>query len=233
MKKYKIELHAHTPVISLCAKVPPEELVSRYHQAGYAAITVTDHFAPNVLHYWGIDALPPEERLFAFLDGYRQVKAAAEELGMRTYYGAELRFFENNNDYLLYGFPEELLIDPDKIWSMGIADFSALARESGALLIQAHPFRAGCVPVAPCLLDGVEIVNRHDCHQNHNDRSVAMANTYGLLKTGGTDFHDPEERCVGGIAADRLPIDSVELAALLRSGDFEILGWDHGGLRGR
>ncbi len=232
MDQFKIELHAHTPIISPCGKVPPEVQVARYHEAGYAAITVTDHYFPGIFRHNGIDRLPKEERFDAFLEGYRQVKAIAENLGMVAYYGAEMRFYESCNDFLLYGFSKELLSDPDEIWSMGIAAFSRLARDAGALLIQAHPFRTGSVPVAPCLLDGIEAVNRHDCHNNRNDRALELAHTYGLLKTGGTDFHDPEDQCVGGIVSSWLPKDSMELAELIRSGDFEILGWKEA-LRGR
>jgi hypothetical protein len=81
---------------------------------------------------------------------------------MKTYYGAELKFDENNNEYLLFGFSDDLLSRGEDIFTMGIVEFSRLARQDGALLIQAHPFRRPCVPVAPELLDGVEIANRHD-----------------------------------------------------------------------
>ncbi len=221
---YKIELHAHTPVISPCGAVPPEEMVARYHAAGYSAITVTDHFNLDALGWAGIDL--DSHPLEAFLAGYRRVKQAADALGMRAYYGAELRFTENNNDYLLYGFSEDLLAQPKKICTMGLAAFSALARADGALLIQAHPFRRGCVPVAPCLVDGIEAVNRHDVHDNRNDLALALGERYGLLGTSGGDFHDPQDRCIAGIEADHLPEDSVALAGLLRSGSFRRLGWE-------
>jgi hypothetical protein len=42
--------------------------------------------------------------------------------------------------------------------------------------------------------------------------------------TGGADCHGPEDIGRGGIEADYLPEDSLELAKLLRSGNFTILG---------
>ena len=76
------------------------------------------------------------------------------------------------------------------------------------------------------MIDGVEAVNRHDCHPNRNDLSIDFARRYGLLMTGGTDCHDPEDIGMGGIDADYLPKDSMELAKLLREGSFKILGND-------
>lgn len=221
---YKIETHLHTPYISPCGRLTAQELVMGYKAAGYAAITVTDHYKAAAFRFAGIDLDAPGDKLQPFLEGYRRVKEIADREGMIVYYGAEIQFFENDNDYLLFGFSDALLADAKSICAMGIAAFSKLAREDGALLLQAHPFRKHCVPVAPYLVDGIEAVNRHDCHPNHNDLAIDFANRYGLLKTGGTDCHDPEDVGMGGIAADSLPADSMELAALLRSGNFTILG---------
>ncbi len=221
---YKIETHLHTPYISPCGRLTAQQLVEGYRAAGYAALTVTDHYKPEAFRYAGVDLEAPGSKLEAFLEGYRRVKEQADRVNMRTYYGAEIQFFENDNDYLLFGFSPELLADPKTVCAMGIVEFSRLAREDGALLLQAHPFRKHCVPVAPYLIDGVEAVNRHDCHPNRNDLATAFADRYGLLKTGGTDCHDPEDVGVGGIASEVLPADSMELARILRSGNFRILG---------
>lgn len=223
---FKIETHLHTPYISPCGRLTAEQLVMGYKAAGYSALTVTDHYKPAAFRHAGIDLDAPGNKLHAFLEGYRRVKEIADREGMTVYYGAEIQFFENDNDYLVYGFSEDLLADPKKICSMSIADFSQLAREDGALLIQAHPYRKHCVPVDPYLLDGVEAVNRHDCHPNRNELAIAFADRYSLLKTGGTDCHDPEDVGIGGIEAAWLPKDSMELAQLLRSGDFKIRGWE-------
>lgn len=223
---YKIETHLHTMQISPCGRLTAEELVMGYKAAGYAALTVTDHYKLGAFAFAGIDLDAPGNKLEAFLAGYREVKKVADREGMRTYYGAEIQFFENDNDYLVFGFSEQLLADPKKICNMSIVDFSELARADGALLLQAHPFRRRCVPVAPHLVDGIEAVNRHDCHPNRNELAIAFADRYGLLKTGGTDCHDPEDIGMGGIDADYLPEDSMELAKLLREQKFTILGWD-------
>lgn len=227
MSGFKIETHLHTPIISPCGRLTPEELVEGYLRAGFSAITVTDHFHPDAFRHAGID-MDREDAFRAYLEGYRQVLRAAEGTHLRVYYGAELRFRGCGNDYLLYGFDDDLLAKPGEIWAMGIVRFSELARAAGALLIQAHPYRDYCLPVAPYLIDGVEGVNRHDVHENHNRLAVEYARRYGLPMTGGSDCHHPEDVGRGGIEADWLPENSMELARLLREGAFRILGNDTG-----
>jgi len=221
---YKIETHLHTPDISRCAILSPEQLVEGYHAAGYAALTVTNHYNRRSFQNSKIDPINGEHQLYDFLIGYRRVKELADKVGMKTYYGAELKFDENNNEYLLFGFSDDLLSRGEDIFTMGIVEFSRLARQDGALLIQAHPFRRPCVPVAPELLDGVEIANRHDKHNNRNDLATAFCQKYHLIGTGGSDCHEPEDVGNGGILSPILPEDSMELAQLLRSGNFSLLG---------
>ena len=224
---YKIETHLHTSVVSPCGQLTPKQLVEGYLAAGYAAITVTDHFNPDAFRHIGVDP-SSEGALDALLEGYRQVKKCAEGTALRVYCGAELRFRGCGNDYLLYGFPEELLARPAEVWAMGIVRFSELAREAGAFLVQAHPYRDYCLPVDPQLLDGVEAVNRHDVHQNRNRLAISYARRYGLIMTGGSDCHDPEDVGRGGIEAEFLPEDSFDLVRLLRRGEYRILGNDSG-----
>ncbi len=220
---YKIETHLHTPYMSNCARLCAEEIVQCYKKAGYSALTVTDHYYLDNLRIMGLDLDTPGDKVEAFLEGYRRVRDVAELEGIKVYYGAELRFFENMNDYLLYGFSPNLLADPQKVCAMSIVDFIHLAREDGALLIQAHPYRAPCVPIPPEYVDGIEVQNRHGTHNNRNELATAYANRHGLLGIGGSDFHDINSHCVGGILSDVLPEDSYGMASLLRSGNFVVL----------
>ena len=41
---YKIETHLHTLYGAGCGKMEEKEIVSRYLDAGYAAVVVTDHY---------------------------------------------------------------------------------------------------------------------------------------------------------------------------------------------
>ena len=108
---------------------------------------------------------------------------------------------------------------------MGIAAFAPLARQAGALLIQAHPYRKGCTPAIPCYLDGIEIVNLNPRHENRNERAVEFADQFHIsVRTVGSDCHRPEDIARGGILADTVPADEAAYVQLIRSGKFTIIG---------
>ena len=69
----------------------------------------------------------------------------------------EIRFYEDPNDYLLYGMTEELLCREGERWlEMNLKSFYA-AYGNRLLIIQAHPNREGSSAPAPVqLLHGME-----------------------------------------------------------------------------
>ena len=152
------------------------------------------------------------------------MEAACAPLGLKVYKGAELRFDECSNDYLLYNYPDELLACPEELFRMGIAAFAPLAREAGALLVQAHPYRKKCTPAIACYLDGVEVMNCNPRHENRNGRAEEYAALHGLLRTGGSDCHRAEDIGLGGILAPVLPEDDGALVRLLREGGYTVIG---------
>ena len=224
---YKIEPHLHTACVSRCGKLDAEALAAGYHAAGYHAIAVTDHYNVDTWKHLGVEPVTVDDVMPYFMQGYRQMQAACAPYGITVYLGAELRFYECENDYLFYGFDPALLAHPHEIMDMGIARFSALARQTGGLLLQAHPFRKTCVPVAPMLLDGVEVFNanpRH-MHHNHNELAWALAEREGasFVRTAGSDCHQTPDIARSGILSPILPQDSMAFAALLRSGRYELI----------
>lgn len=220
---YKIETHLHTKLISKCGWLYPEEIVKSYYDCGYSGICVTEHYNRTCFEYAGIDLSSNGDKLNAFLEGFRQVKKAAEKYGIVVYEGAELRFDQCDNDYLIYGFSHELLADPDRIIKMGIHNFISLSRADGAILFQAHPFRPSCIPAPAEYLDGIEVRNMNCRHNNHNDLALEYAERHNLLQSGGSDCHRPGDECTSGIISDYLPKDSAEFASLLRSGNYSII----------
>ena len=190
-----------------------------YKQRGYSAVTVTDHFHAG---WFEANKDRAENILDAYFKGYETLAAYGEQIGIKVLYGAEVRFRENGNDYLIYGFEKSFLKDPESIFEMGIAAFSELCRKEHVFIMQAHPFRDGCVPAEACYLDAVESMNLNPRHENHNDLAHAFAQKHSLPETCGSDCHRLEDRCRGGILSQTLPRDTFELAALLRAGDFSI-----------
>ena len=221
---YKIETHLHTNHTSKCGWLDAAALAEGYAKAGYAAVAVTDHYNRDTFEYLNIDTTCPGDVITPFLEGFRRMEAECAKRGLKVYKGAELRFDESCNDYLLYNYPDELLADPEKIFHLGIAAFAPLAREAGALLIQAHPYRKKCTPAIACYLDGVEVLNCNPRHESRNDRAAEYAALHGLLRTGGSDCHRTEDIGLGGILTEELPEDAAGLARLIREGRYTVIG---------
>lgn len=222
---YKIELHLHTKYSSGCGQLSAEELISAYKEAGYSAIVVTDHYNRDTYNLKKIDPAAPVDRLTPFLEGYSKMKELGEQHGLVILRGAELRFDGSFNDYLLFNYPDRLLEDPEKLFTMGLHEFVQLSRKAGALLIQAHPFRPMCTPADLADLDGIEISNMHPWHNSRNELAKALADTDPrLIRTGGSDCHATEHIGRGGILSETLPKTEAELIQLLRSGNYKIIG---------
>jgi len=223
---YRIETHLHTKHTSSCGWLEAAVVAEAYQKAGYAAMALTDHYNRDTFRYLQVDTAAPGDKIGPFLTGYRLLKEECEKRGLLLYQGAELRFDECCNDYLLYGYPDELLAEPEEVFHMGIAAFAPLAREAGALLIQAHPYRKKCTPAFACYLDGVEVLNLNPRHDSRNDRAAEYAALHGLLRTSGSDCHRIEDVGAGGILAGELPEDTAGLVRLLRSGNYTLIGED-------
>ena len=220
---YKIDLHVHTKYSSACGHMSAEELVKGYSEAGYSAIAITDHYC-RITYEQLLGSPKGKDSLKEFLRGYEEVKAEAEKYSITVYRGAELRFDEGLNDYLIYNYPDYLLDDFDKVLKMGLADFYPLAKAAGATLIQAHPYREWCTPAPSEHLDGIELVNTHPWHNSHNELASQLAKENPrFILTGGSDCHAPEHLGRGGILSDTLPRNDEELAELLKSRKYTIL----------
>jgi predicted metal-dependent phosphoesterase TrpH len=220
---YKIETHLHTCHSSPCGKVDADTIVRLYAEAGFHGIIATDHYFHYTCrpHCWNI---PYSEFFKLFLEGYHQLCKAAEPYGLKIYKGAEVRFDESTNDYLMYNFPDSLLQDPEAVFAMGVEKFSPLCRESGALLIQAHPFRSKCTVVDPKFVDGYEVKNANPRATNNNELTAEfLAQHPNKLQLCGSDFHWPEDVGCGGIKIDFLPENEEALVQILRSGAYSLL----------
>ncbi len=220
---HKLETHLHTVHVSKCGRLEAPELVRGYHAAGYDGIVVTDHYNRTTFEYLNIDLASPGDKVTPFLEGCRRMKDEAEKVGMKIYKGAELRFDESENDYLLFGWPDDLLSDPAAIFPMGIAAFAPIAHAAGAVIVQAHPYRGKCTPAIACYLDGVETRNMCPRHDSRNDRALEYARLNGLMETSGSDCHQTEDIATGGILVKELPADERALAQLLLSRDFQLI----------
>lgn len=212
---YLFETHFHTPKTSHCASVPAVEAVPKYAEQGYAGICVTDHYYKEWFYEDRVKDLSWEEKVDRWLEGYLSAVEAAKGLNIKIILGMELRFTDNLNDHLVYGIDRQLLVDNPELYNLTPAQFKEFADKNGLFFSQAHPFRVMCSPRDPKDLHGVEVFNGNKRHNSHNDTAEQFAADNNLVAIGGSDFHEWEDLCIGGIYLDKIPADSAELAKML------------------
>ena len=213
---YRVELHAHSSPASGCSEIPPEKLVELYADKKVDALCITNHYTPALL----TNGKSREQTVSEYLDDFHRAAAEGEKRGVAVILGAELRFIENSDDFLIFGIDDKDIDDFYDHVGNSVADFRKNWHKDGSFFLQAHPFRNGMVLVDPELLDGVEAFNMHP---NHNSR-VGIAAGYSvenaLIPTIGTDCHHFGHEAIGLIRTKALPKTSDDIAQILYSRDY-------------
>lgn len=214
--KYQIELHAHTSPASGCSEITPKEMVETYKKLRYDAVTITNHFIYQ-------DNGSKEEYIDSFMNDFELTKKYGDELGLKVYLGAEIRFTESNNDYLIFGINKNMLLEIYDLLPLGIENFRKNYPMPHSLFIQAHPMRNGSQNVNPALLDGIEALNMHPGHNSRVGLTSVYADKNNIsIITAGSDFHHKNlnHEGVAAIRLKCLPKDSFELAEFIKKGDY-------------
>lgn len=211
---FRIELHAHTKPVSGCSEILPEEMAKTYNEKGYDGVVITNHFYHSE---------NKKEYIDNYLKGYEDTLKAAEGTNLKIYLGAEVRFIESPNDYLIYGVDRKILEDCFEYYYEGLAAYRSEVSLPNSVFVQAHPFRKDMIRADSRYLDGIETLNLHPGHNSVVAVATRYAKEQGFkIKTIGSDFH---HKNVGheGVTALRtrfLPKDSFEVAEILKSGDY-------------
>ena len=217
---FKTELHCHSLDISNCAKVSTTDIITKFTEAGYTTLVLANHFNYDTMKSRNAESW--ENFIDKFVGAYEKLKKEAEGK-LNILLGAELRFKENSNDYLLFGVTKEFLLSIPQVFDLNPDAFSKIARENGVLFVQAHPFRNWMTVIRPDFLDGVEVFNGHKGHDSRNESAEAWADKFSLIKTSGTDFHYNHAPANGGILTE-VEITSMEqLVEILKSGSYQLL----------
>lgn len=213
--RYKIELHAHTWPVSGCSELSPRELLTRLKTKNYDAVVLTNHF-----HNHG-DFLLADDPVGTYLADFHEAKRIGNELGITVLLGAEYRFAENDNDYLVYGIDEAFLRKTIGEFSLSAKEFYQKYKTEDILFLQAHPFRRGMTLADPAYLDGVEAYNMHPGHNSRVAKAARYATEHAFpVVTVGTDLHHPGHEGTAALRARILPKTEKELARLLYSRDY-------------
>ena len=95
-------------------------------------------------------------------------------------------------DFLIYGLYKDWYLSHPEILEMDKRTELAYLRASGALVIQAHPYREADyinhIRLYPRSVDGVEVINSSQ-PEEANELVPLYATHYGLLQTAGSDNH--------------------------------------------
>ena len=216
--QFKTELHAHTSEVSPCGHVTAPEVADRFIKEGYSSLVITNHYSAYIINNltgtW-------REKMDYYMHPYYLMREHAGDR-LHVILGCELRFEGNINDYLIYGITEEFLRENPDLHKMSLRSFAPLARENGFLVVQAHPFRNGIEIVPPELLDGMETFNGTPSYDGRNTIADAWAKRYDLIRTSGSDFHNPDQFGTGGILTSAAIRTGEELVAVLKSGDYTL-----------
>lgn len=220
---FKYELHLHTSETSWCGRVPAAVQVQRLKALGYDGLVVTDH-----LHAGYLEEVGPERtdaNWQALIDrhmlGYTAAAAEGERLGVSVILCAELRFPEDERDYLAFGITEDWLrAHPYCILLSHEEFFDRYGKE--LLIVQAHPFRHYDDPDT-AHLGGLEIVNCNPRHESRNRLALDRAKEWpGLVRTVGSDVHRDGDEGRGAVLFEKRVTTPAELREELLAGRFQL-----------
>lgn len=206
---YKYETHLHTAPVSLCARAGVRETLEFYKELGYDGVFITNHFLDGNIN---VDqSLSYEEKVNYYFADYEQGAAIGEEIGLKVFPGVELSY--GGTDFLIYGLDKAWYLAHPQIMQMHKSEELAFLMDSGALVIQAHPFREAHyidhIRLYPRQIHGVEVMNANRT-EAENALAKLYAAHYGLLETAGSDNHvGPNQKKLAGICCET-PICSVE-----------------------
>lgn len=217
---YKYDIHVHTMETSRCGYIKAPKIVATYKKLGYSGICITDH-----LHDLYISLMDCHDDWQLCMDrymyGYKEAKKAGDAVGLDVLFGIELRFPENDSDYLIYGVDEAWLRANPYVCRMDHASFFRKFGDS-VLIIHAHPYRY-CDEVFYDCVHGLEIANCNPRHESRNELALQLAREHpALYRTCSSDMHRPGDEGRAGILFSRRVHDSYELKAAIESREYKL-----------
>ncbi len=209
----KFELHTHTRENDICVNMDAADIVKAYKGACYNGIVITNHFFDLSLEWYKeeLAGCGHSGIIDYYLKGYKNAKAAGDEIGMTVLMGIELRFDGTINDYLVYGIDEAFLYNSPLLNTLKLDSFLKILPE-GAIVYQAHPFRNDMSVTDPRKLYGVEVYNG-GTSEDRNNIAELWADKFKMKKISGSDFHSINHLARGGVIFEN---DIEDITGLVR-----------------
>jgi predicted metal-dependent phosphoesterase TrpH len=206
---YKYETHLHTFPVSRCAKADVEESLEFYKKLGYDGVFITNHFLDGNINIEKEESY--EEKIEFYFSDYEKGLEIGKEIGIKVFCGVELSY--KGTDFLVYGLDKEWFLTHPEIMDMKKSDELAFMMDSGALIIQAHPFREASyinhIRLFPRHVHGVETVNANRTEAENNMAKVYATN-YDLIEFAGSDNHSAsKQKKLAGVCCEE-PIYDTE-----------------------
>ena len=225
----KIDMHTHCAPVSVCGKCRPEQLPELLSQCGVDAMVLTNHCYP--VH---CDRLSPElpEQARIFVETFHRCKARGDELGVKVFFGVELRLINEPNrpEFLLYGLSEQDFLESYPLYNCTQQELFDFCNQKNVVMVQAHPYRSeqGHAPSDMRYVHGIEIYNPHPSFESRMEEAVRLAEENGKLKTAGSDLHVERQAGVAGMIVPDDIVDQFMLRDYLRTNHAVI--YDHNGI---
>ena len=188
-KEFLYETHLHTAPVSRCGRFSVRDNLVFYQSQGYAGVFITNHFIDG--NFGGDLTAPYAEKIEFYFSECDEAVEIGRELGIDVFYGVESSY--KGTDFLIYGLSKQWFLEHPEIEHMKRSELLELFRESGALVVQAHPFREEYyidhIRLFPRHVEAVEVINASNTEPHMNESALRYAQTYGLLQTAGSDNH--------------------------------------------
>lgn len=219
---FKYETHLHTFPVSRCGQAGVRENLVFYQKLGYDGVFITNHFLDGNIN---IDAGENyENKINFYFSDYERALELGQELGIKVFGGVELSYA--GTDFLVYGLDKQWFLAHPEIMEMEKTDELQLLMDSGALVIQAHPYREASyinhIRLFPRHVHGVEIINA--CRKDgENKMAEIYAEHYGLLPFAGSDNHiGQKQEKLAGLCCNEPVLNEADFIRKVRSGEMEI-----------
>ena len=209
---HKIELHCHSAGASACSQITATEMITTYKYEGYSGLVITNHFYPFQPSKLGYKKYVDE-----YIKEYYNLREKGDAHNIKVYLGMEIRFEENENDYLVYGIDEDFIRNGISQKMKTLADFVSVSKNEKNLILQAHPFRRGMTLMPSELLDGIEVYNLHPNHNSRIGFAAKYAEEMDGVFTCGTDFHHTGQGALSALLTREIPKDSFDLVNYIKN----------------
>jgi hypothetical protein len=215
---YLYETHLHTSPVSLCARAGVRETLEYYKSAGYSGVFITNHFLDGNIEL-EIRKKSYEEQIEFYFSDFEEGEKIGKEIGLDVFLGMEMSY--GGTDFLVYGIDKEWCLAHPDMHKVKKTEMLKTIMDSGALVIQAHPFReAGYIDhirLFPRCVEGVEIINA--CRSDsENGMAKLYAEHYALLPFAGSDNHLPATRpTLAGMQTDTPVKDTADFITRVRN----------------